>query len=268
MNWENKRNNNTFIQENPIIAKLKRNAMEKREIYSSTSVVKTCEFTTIGMKTVFLFLCTFLTSFLSYGLSFVLQGTNTKPIIFSTLIFLSFVTQIYLLFKLSSNEVEKHKKIVIIFASLQGISIGETVFVLNQYYSNVFSMILLAFLTTGILFIISHFLYSTNLIKVNQKFQLCFTASSITFFFIILFSKFFQLSPFILIPITLFGLVLGCMMIFSDLKNAEFIVANKLSKEYEWTVAFGFHMTFIFLFLQVIRLLHLLGFFHERNNRE
>ncbi|PQP79570.1 hypothetical protein C6B37_01580 [Candidatus Phytoplasma phoenicium] len=251
-----------------MIAELKRNAIEKREIYSFASIVKTCEFTTIGMKTVFLFLCTFLTAFLSYGLSFVLQGTNAKPKIFFTLFIFSFVTQIYLLFKLSSNEVKKHKKIVIIFALLQGISIGEIVFVLNKYYSNVFSMILLAFLTVGILFMVSHFLYSTNLIKVNQKFQLCFTAASITFFFILLFSKFIQLSHFILIPITLFGLVLGCMMIFSDLKNAEFIVANKLSKEYEWTVAFGFHMTFIFLFMQIIRLLLLLGFFQERNNGE
>lgn len=264
MNWENKRNN-AFIQENPIIAKIKRKTMEKREIYSFASVVKTCEFTTIGMKTVFLFLCTFLTAFLSYGLSSILSKEESSKI-FGILFIFAFFTKIYLLFKLSFNSVEKHKKLVIIFALLEGITIGKLVFILKDFSSNAFSMILLSFLTTGILFMVSHFLYSTNLIKVNQKFQLCLTAVSITLFFLILFSILSKIS--FNWPITLFSLVFGFMMIFSDLKNAEFIVTNKFSKEYEWTVAFGFHMTFIFLFIQVIRLLLLLGFFQEKNNRE
>ncbi|KND62713.1 Bax inhibitor-1/YccA family membrane protein [Candidatus Phytoplasma phoenicium] len=275
MNWENKRNKNTFIRTNPIINDIKRNIIQKRETYASSSVFKTCEFTTIGIKTVFLFLCTFVTAFPSGVCFYVFRDNMYIQSFFITLLIASFLVHIFLLFKLSFNShaIEKYKNLVIMFALVQGISIGASISILYQslgptYYDFV-NMILLAFLITGILFMVSHFLYSTNLIKVNQKLYLCFIASFITLFFIIFLSCFFSFfnSVAIMIPITLFCLFLGCMMICFDLHNAEFIVENKLPKEYEWKVALGFHMTLIYIFFQAIRLLQLSGMFSRQNNR-
>ncbi|MDV3196162.1 MAG: Bax inhibitor-1/YccA family protein [Candidatus Phytoplasma stylosanthis] len=268
--------NSKNIKNNPIIENIKSTVTKEYGImYNSDIIFQTSKLSSIGLKTAFLFLCTFISSLLS-GILFckfpiqILIENHYMLLLVITLI------QLILLFRLSflsfKGSIEKQKNLVIAYALIEGISVGIYIAILKMAgYKNIFESVMISSLTTFILFMITHFLYSTNLIKLNKKLYLFALSSIITLFFINLGISILKrytditISTPLLIFVALFSLLIGCIFLAIDFHDAEFLVENRLPKEYEWNAALGFHITLIFIFFQVMRLLRYFGFLKREN---
>lgn len=200
----------------------------------------------------------------------------SKINIFIKTVFLScFLIELILFFLSNIVSLQYQKTIAISIALTEGITLGFFLNLLKLYYSNFMYGIAFAFISTIMLFMIVHLLYTNNIITVNNKFRMFFIISLLILFItkllLNLISSYSNNSQDMFINEQIFFifsicfLILGCMSLALDFDDANFIVSQKIHKDNEWRVALGFHMNLIYIFIQCIILLIKLGFFKKKN---
>jgi uncharacterized YccA/Bax inhibitor family protein len=108
-----------------------------------------------------------------------------------------------------------------------------------------------------------HFLYYQDILKVNNKFRIAIGASSmVVLFFLItnfIISSFgggdYLSGKFSQLIISGILLMLGSAFLAIDFDNAEQIIKFNISKKYEWSLAFAFLTTLMFIFWQIAKIL-------------
>jgi uncharacterized YccA/Bax inhibitor family protein len=269
----NNNNNRSFFKKNNFIIEEIKNSRT-----FSGSPKQTCSFRSISIKTVFLFLFTLMSSLCSFScLVYLIKNINSQETLSKTMFFIKttllFCVVLQFILIIYSNFLSlKYQKIIsIMFSSLEGITLGFLLAFLKIQYSNFSEGIILAVLSTIMLFITVHFLYFNGLIKVDNRLRIFTMISFLILAIIQTFMHFMNMTTnyysnplFLLISICF--LILGCITLATDFDDANFIVSQKVHKDNEWKVALGFNLNLIFIFIQCIRILLALGFFKEKNN--
>ncbi|MFR0367846.1 Bax inhibitor-1/YccA family membrane protein [Candidatus Phytoplasma palmae] len=257
-------NKKTIFKNNPLIERIKNEAKTKSRKFAKLDDKNICSKKSISLKTFFLFLCTIATSITTYR--FLLQTQYYTNFNFVnklfTYVFLLSIIQFILVIMINMVNIRIRKFIAISFALIEGINLSLFLSFLNIAYKNAIEGITIALTSTILLFTISHFLYSCNIIKINQKFRSFLLISLL----LLIVMQFFRLLNFFSLLITVFSLFLGCMSLAVDFEDADFIISNRLHKDNEWNIALGFHITLIWIFKNLINLLQILGFFKKYND--
>lgn len=153
-----------------------------------------------------------------------------------------------------------------IYSVLQGFAVA---FICTQYAKEYAGLVYIAVGITALVFFIVLFLYSSGMIKLNQKFRgvvlalfLASIAGSVIFFISSFFttaltSVFLGNGP-IAIIVSVISLLFSVLNLIFEFDFATRLVKNRLHKKYEWTTAFGLFMTVIIIFLKVFELLAML----------
>lgn len=222
----------------------------------------------IVQKTIFLLLITFFSTamtFMTFSLFYTPADRATfNYILIYGVLFLCGVINLVLLFISIFSSVRAKKLISIIYSIVEGIMLGSFFTLLNVIYQNIFPLVLIAVLSVFVLFLLMHFAFYNNLIKVNNKFQKIIFLSFICLFIIDIVFSFVFPRLFISILVSFLSILIGFFSLAIDFQNAETIVNQNLSQEYEWFVAFGFQVTLIYIFMRIIQLMMYLGLFTRR----
>lgn len=130
------------------------------------------------------------------------------------------------------------------------------------------SGILLALVVTVSVFAAINLVYRTGIIKVNRKFSSVVTVLFATFViaslfiavcsFIPAFSGVTALvfaSPLVSISLSVLGIVVAVLFIFTDLDKIHKNIENGVSAKSEWTMAFSIVFSVIWLFMQIVSLI-------------
>lgn len=107
-------------------------------------------------------------------------------------------------------------------------------------------------------------LYTTGIVKVNEKFMsiiFMMTAGAFFFYLFIFIAGFFGLDKSFLfdgsplaIGIGLLMLIIASLNLFADYYLIDQFVREKADKEYEWYLAFGVVLTVVWIYIEVLRL--------------
>ncbi len=116
----------------------------------------------------------------------------------------------------------------------------------------------IALLSTIAVFAVVTFLFTGNIIKVNNKFMKFLTIFAISFILgtIIMgiFSIFFTINFGITLLINGIVIFLASLYLFFDLENIRQVVEGEYPKVYEWYASFGLAFTLIWLYVEILRL--------------
>ncbi|MGE9276387.1 MAG: Bax inhibitor-1/YccA family membrane protein [Candidatus Phytoplasma pruni] len=252
-----------------------------REQALATNQVRTLETATkkgVATKTMILLLTVLVSGILHFSLiSLIAAGDKSvKAILLYSSIgvasMLGFVSIMVSIFAGKMNQ----KPFAIMYAISEGILISGvfgSISVLTGAYSAIVSILAISVIGTLVVFLIMHFLYYQEILKVNNKFRI---SSLVSFIVILAFLTINMLVSFISGKNYLSGywsqlaisgvlLVLGSAFLAIDFDNAEQIMTFDISKKYEWSLAFAFLTTLIFIFEQIARIL-ILTMLEKKNN--
>ncbi|TVY12274.1 Bax inhibitor-1/YccA family membrane protein [Candidatus Phytoplasma pini] len=259
LNEKNPKRSNLFF--NNLLKEIseEKNKKSNEIIYLKTKT--TCTHLSIFVKTLFLFLLVFVSGLFAFFLS-----PETISISAMTKIGILSLIQFFLIIIRCSKKY--FRRIAIFYSLIEGVNFGFILRLLNYHYSNIFFISIIALLSICLLFIIIHSLHAYNIIEVNNKTRI-FLSISLFILFIIYVLQIVFLSKslehsFLGLLISGFGLFIACLTLAVDLEDSRYIVQQRLSKEYEWRIAMGFLITFVFMFWQIIQILIRLGFLKER----
>lgn len=158
-----------------------------------------------------------------------------------------------------------------VFGTIYTIFEGALVGIISLLFEfEIQGIVLMALLSTIVIFFVMMLLYSTGIIRVGGKFRRVVMSaligviiSQILFFILSLFipaiSAAYQANFWLQIVISVFMIILAAALLLVDLDNITQIVENKLPKKYEWVAAFGLIITLIWLYLQMLRLIALIS---------
>ena len=156
-----------------------------------------------------------------------------------------------------------------IYAACEGVILGLVSFLFEAAIGGI---VLTAVLITATIFGVMLMLYSTNIIRVTDKFVKVMSGIGITILVIsLVYLISFLINPDNILIATLTnntgllllvsGLVLlyGAFMLALDFEQVNMIVANGFDKKYEWTAALGLMVTLIWIYVEVLRILLILA---------
>lgn len=156
-----------------------------------------------------------------------------------------------------------------LFGTLYAIFEGAMLGIISLFFEAEFQgIVVMALLSTVVIFLVMMLLYSTGIIKVGGKFRrvvmsalIAVIVSQLLFLLLSLFipsiAAAYANNFALQLIITILMIVLAAAMILIDLDNITMIVQNRMPKKYEWLAAFGLIITLIWLYLQMLRLLAL-----------
>lgn len=167
------------------------------------------------------------------------------------------------------------RRLTPVFGSLSFFCTGSLIAFLACVVKDYREIILLAALLTFLLVFVMQIIYSTGIIRVNQKFKTGLTAlfttmilASLLIFVLTLipatrpFVLFFQQFSLLTIGGAVLGLVIAVCFLLVDFNNVQETVENGLPKEYEWTAAFGLSYTVVWIYFKILDILAML----QKNN--
>ncbi|MDV3167079.1 MAG: Bax inhibitor-1/YccA family protein [Vigna little leaf phytoplasma] len=171
-----------------------------------------------------------------------------------------------LLFWLHRFSPSCQKYYALLFAVQDGLCFGLIAFYFYLHYQNFFTGIVLALLGTSLLTRTVYTLYRKNILRVEQKFQFLTMLLVISWFIsliIYIILKYVQVNSYVFFLLTFLFLPFFSMILFlaNDINNAECLVTQRFPQKYEWLMAFSFRMTLMSLFVYLILILQLFGFF-------
>ena len=115
-----------------------------------------------------------------------------------------------------------------------------------------------ALLSTIAVFAVVVLLYSSNVVKVNNKFMRFLTLFALSFIVgsivMLIFSMFTEINFGVTILINLIVVFLASLYLFFDLENIRQVVEGEYPKMYEWYAAFGLAFTLIWLYVEILEL--------------
>ena len=157
----------------------------------------------------------------------------------------------------------------IIYAVCEGAMLGLLSFLFDAVIGGI---VMSAVLITATIFGVMLLLYSTNIIKVTNKFVRVMSGIGITILVVSLFYFISSLvspgnimvaalysNPTLLLLVSVFILIYGAFMLALDFEEVNIIVANGFDKKYEWTAALGLMVTLVWIYVEVLRLLAILA---------
>jgi uncharacterized YccA/Bax inhibitor family protein len=196
---------------------------------------------------------------ITYGAMFILN-----PIIFILVTIGALVCGI-----LGQTSARAAKTCSILYSVCEGAMLGLMSFMFEAAIGGV---VLSAILITFTIFGVMLFLYTTEIIKVNDKFMRIMYGLGLT---ILIVSLVYLLSALIapgnilivaltqntglLVLVSLFIIGYGAFMLAMDFEQVKRIVANGFDKRYEWMAALGLMVTLVWIYVEVLRLLAILS---------
>ena len=196
---------------------------------------------------------------ITYGAMFILN-----PIIFILVTIGALVCGI-----LGQTSARAAKTCSILYSVCEGAMLGLMSFMFEAAIGGV---LLSAILITFTIFGVMLFLYTSEIIKVNDKFMRIMYGLGLT---ILIVSLVYLLSALIapgnmlivaltqntglLVLVSLFIIGYGAFMLAMDFENVKRIVANGFDKRYEWMAALGLMVTLVWIYVEVLRLLAILS---------
>lgn len=160
------------------------------------------------------------------------------------------------------------KRTVPVTGSIFCASVGFMYTALADIFVKYRSGILLALVITVAVFAAINLVYSTGIVKVNHKFASVVTvlfATSIIASILIGICSFIPAfsgvtalvfaSPLISISLSILGIVVAVLFIFTDLDKIHKNIENGVSAKCEWTMAFSIVFSVIWLFMQIVSLI-------------
>ncbi|PKL01032.1 MAG: hypothetical protein CVV56_04285 [Tenericutes bacterium HGW-Tenericutes-1] len=236
-----------FRSSNPIL----RNA--ERNIMTSDNAVT---YSNVAFKTIFLVA---ITGFVAYLMYFQLQIFSLGYLIGAMIV--GFISAI-----VGTRSVSLAPYFAVLYAACEGIVLGMITIMLEVSYPGI---AFTAISTTLIVLFIMMLLYSTNIIKVNQKFASFMVVALIS---IIVMSVFMLLTGLIggssvssglYLGIAVLSTIIAALYLFMDFENIKRCVEMGADTKYGWILSLGLMVTLVWLYVEILRLL---AIFARRNN--
>ncbi len=234
-----------FRSSNPILRNAERNVMVSENAVTYSSV---------AFKTIFL---VFITALVAYLMYFQLQLFSIGYLIGAMII--GFISVI-----VGTRSVRLAPYFAVLYAACEGIVLGMITILLESYYPGI---AFTAISTTLIVLFIMMLLYSTNIIKVNQKFASFMVVALIS---IIMMSIFMLITGLmggantgLYIGIAVLSTIIAALYLFMDFENIKRCVEMGADTRYGWVLSLGLMVTLVWLYVEILRLL---AIFARRNN--
>lgn len=148
----------------------------------------------------------------------------------------------------------------LLYAACEGIIIGTISSLATAVYGGIVPT---AVMTTVIVFFITMLLYSTNIIKVNQRFLSFVVVAMISVIIMSLIGIFLPFGGGLYTIVALASAVLATLYLFIDFERIKMCVESGTDTSYGWILSLGLMVSLIWLYVDILRLLMIFG----RNRR-
>lgn len=146
-----------------------------------------------------------------------------------------------------------------VYAICEGAFIGFISLIGEIYYPGV---VMMAAISTAVVFCVMLALFASGVIRNKSKFMSFGISLGSSIVVILLITMILSLFGFELMTIGPVGIAIdalimiyACVSLLMNFTEASTIVQNGFAKEYEWTCAFGFLISILFIYVQILRLL-------------
>ncbi|MDV3143481.1 MAG: Bax inhibitor-1/YccA family protein [Candidatus Phytoplasma australasiaticum] len=210
--------------------------------------------TGVIIKTLFLLLISLFSGIFSFRLIFNLSIFFNPLKIAFFCISCSTALCIGLLFYSCFAKYNSLRTVSILYSLFEGILLGSAFVVMDVNNFILLPVFMFALICVCFIFVLMNVLYSFNIIKVNSRlltFLIIFTVFVFSTWTINIF-----MGNTVLSILAIFGtIVLASLNLVQNFQEVEYLTRLKLDKKYEWPLAFSFHIIFISLFTDFLRLL-------------
>ncbi|UQV27178.1 Bax inhibitor-1/YccA family protein [Candidatus Phytoplasma asiaticum] len=146
------------------------------------------------------------------------------------------------------------KKVSILSALFQGMFMGSFFRLVNINYSGLLFILAFALMCVCVLFVFMNLLYSLGVVKVNYKLKFFLIILTILLMFFVSINAFIN-NSFLGFLISIVSILIGSLELSRNFAAVECLIKKRLDKQYEWALAFSFHIILIHLFLDFVVLL-------------
>jgi uncharacterized YccA/Bax inhibitor family protein len=148
----------------------------------------------------------------------------------------------------------------ILYAACEGVVLGFITILFEIYYPGI---ALTAISTTLIVLFIMMLLYSTNIIRVNQRFASFMVVALISIIMMSILLLIFNFSGPLYIAICIGSTIIAALYLFMDFEHIKTCVESGADAKYGWILSLGLMVSLIWLYIEILRLL---AIFARRNN--
>ena len=140
----------------------------------------------------------------------------------------------------------------IIYALGEGVLLG---MISSLFEAQFQGIIQTALMTTIIVLAVMMLLYSTDIIKVNQRFTSFVVVAMIAVIVMSLIGLIIGLSSGLYILISIVSALLACLYLMIDFEMIRNAVEEQIDHKYGWVLALGLMVTLVWLYIEILRLL-------------
>lgn len=140
----------------------------------------------------------------------------------------------------------------VVYAAAEGVLLGMISRVFESEYQGIIQT---ALLTTIIVLAVMMLLYSTDIIKVNQRFTSFVVVAMISVILMSLLGLILGLSSGLYVLISIVSAILACLYLMIDFEMIRNAVEGQIDKKYGWVLALGLMVTLVWLYIEILRLL-------------
>lgn len=140
----------------------------------------------------------------------------------------------------------------VVYAAAEGVLLGMISAVFESEYQGIIQT---ALLTTIIVLAVMMLLYSTDIIKVNQRFTSFVVVAMISVILMSLLGLILGLSSGLYILISIVSAILACLYLMIDFEMIRNAVEGQIDRKYGWVLALGLMVTLVWLYIEILRLL-------------
>lgn len=150
-----------------------------------------------------------------------------------------------------------------IFSTIYAVCEGAVLGVVSALYASVYEGIVpTALTTTLIVFVVMLLLYSTKVIKINQKFLSVMVVALISVIFMSILSFILPFGGSLYYIVAFVSAVLSAFFLLVDFAQIETCVESGVDSKYGWVLSLGLLVTIVWVYVEMLRLL---AIFSRRN---
>lgn len=223
---------------NPVLRNVGRN------IYASDRPVT---YANVTIKSVFLIAVVFASAFLTieYATEFLTLGTLIGAMI------IGFISVI-----IGTRSVKLSPIFATVYAVCEGVLLGT----ISALYATLYEGIIpTALTTTLIVFVIMLLLYSTKVIKVNQKFLSVMVVMLISVILMSILSFILPFGGTFYYIVVILSAGLSAFFLLVDFSQIETCVESGVDQKYGWILSLGLLVTIVWIYVEMLRLLAIFG---------
>lgn len=147
-----------------------------------------------------------------------------------------------------------------VFSVTYAIAEGYVLGAISAVYASVYEGIIpTAITTTLVILLVTMLLYSTGIVKVTSRFASFLVIGLISVIIMALLSLVLPFSGPLYYLVVIFSAILSVLFLFYDFENIHSCVESGTSNEYSWILSLGLMVTIVWVYLEVLRLLAILG---------